>query len=351
MIAFFANLFGYVLNFLYEFVGNYGLAIILFSIIVKILMLPISIKQQKTLKKNEKIQQEMKQIQFKYKNDPEKMNQEVMDLYKRENLSPFSGCLSSIVQIILLFAVFYLVRSPLTYMKKVDTEVIEKSKAIVLQEGEKNNYQEISVIQYAKKLKSQVSVSEEQTNSEENINEMNKNEVQSEMVNEENQNEVISENNQNEEQQNENTDETVNKDNEYIFKHLDELTLNMDFLGVDLSKVPTQDLRDLKVLIIPILYVLSSFISIKLTNLMQDKKKKQKEQNLISDGKPKEEEYDAMADANKTMSWMMPIMSISIASIAPLGLALYWLTNNILMIAERIILNKVEEKEGAKEDA
>ena len=346
MIAFLANLFGYVLNFLYEFVGNYGLAIILFSIILKIIMLPISIKQQKTLKKNEKIQQEMKQIQFKYKNDPEKMNQEVMDLYKRENLSPFSGCLSSIVQIILLLAVFYLVSSPLTYMKKVDTEIIDKSKAIVLQEGEENRYQEISVIQYAKKLESQSSVSKEQTNNEENINEINQNEVQSEMVNEENQNEVISENNQNE-----NTEETVNKDNEYIFNHLDELTLNMDFLGVDLSKVPTQDLTDLKVLIIPILYVLSSFISIKLTNSMQDKKKKQKEKNLISDGKPKEEEYDAMAEANKTMSWMMPIMSISIACIAPLGLALYWLTNNILMIAERIILNKVEEKEGAKEDA
>ena len=309
-------------------------------------MLPISIKQQKTLKKNEKIQQEMKQIQFKYKNDPEKMNQEVMELYKRENLSPFSGCLSSIVQIILLLAVFYLVSSPLTYMKKVDTEIIDKSKAIVLQEGEENRYQEISVIQYAKKLESQSSVSKEQTNNEENINEINQNEVQSEMVNEENQNEVISENNQNE-----NTEETVNKDNEYIFNHLDELTLNMDFLGVDLSKVPTQDLTDLKVLIIPILYVLSSFISIKLTNSMQDKKKKQKEKNLISDGKPKEEEYDAMAEANKTMSWMMPIMSISIACIAPLGLALYWLTNNILMIAERIILNKVEEKEGAKEDA
>ena len=346
MIAFLANLFGYVLNFLYEFVGNYGLAIILFSIILKIIMLPISIKQQKTLKKNEKIQQEMKQIQFKYKNDPEKMNQEVMELYKRENLSPFSGCLSSIVQIILLLAVFYLVSSPLTYMKKVDTEIIDKSKAIVLQEGEENRYQEISVIQYAKKLESQSSVSKEQTNNEENINEINQNEVQSEMVNEENQNEVISENNQNE-----NTEETVNKDNEYIFNHLDELTLNMDFLGVDLSKVPTQDLTDLKVLIIPILYVLSSFISIKLTNSMQDKKKKQKEKNLISDGKPKEEEYDAMAEANKTMSWMMPIMSISIACIAPLGLALYWLTNNILMIAERIILNKVEEKEGAKEDA
>ena len=127
MISFFANLFGYVLNFLYGFVGNYGWAIILFSVIVKI-MLPISINQQKTMKKSQKINDEMKQIQFKYKNDPEKLNQEVMALYKREKLSPFSGCFSAIVQIILLFAVFYLVRSPLTYMKKVDSQEINSYK-------------------------------------------------------------------------------------------------------------------------------------------------------------------------------------------------------------------------------
>ena len=61
------------------------------------------------MKKTTKIQQEMKEIQDKYKNDPQKMNQEVMDLYKREKMSPFSGCLSAIIQIILLFSMFYLV--------------------------------------------------------------------------------------------------------------------------------------------------------------------------------------------------------------------------------------------------
>jgi YidC/Oxa1 family membrane protein insertase len=64
MISFFANLFGYILNFLYNLVGNYGLAIILFSVLVKLIMLPISIKQQKTMNKSQKINQEMKQIQF-----------------------------------------------------------------------------------------------------------------------------------------------------------------------------------------------------------------------------------------------------------------------------------------------
>ena len=110
MIAFFAKIFGFILNFIYEIVNNYGIAIILFSLLVKLLMIPISIKQQKTMKKSVKIQEKMKEIQLKYKNNPEKLNQETLELYKTENMSPFSGCLSAIVQIILLFAVFYLVR-------------------------------------------------------------------------------------------------------------------------------------------------------------------------------------------------------------------------------------------------
>lgn len=329
MISFFANLFGYVLNFLYEFVGNYGWAIILFSVLVKIIMLPISINQQKTMKKSQKMNDEMKQIQFKYKNDPEKLNQEVMALYKREKLSPFSGCLSAIVQIVLLFSVFYLVRSPLTYMKKVDSNVIEKLEAVVQEKGSTSNYKEIAVINYMNKLEgeNQQSVSEEETKSE---NE-----------------------NQNNEEENNIKTETEEKDVFNINDYKDKAYINMDFLGLDLSKVPTEDLGDLKVLIIPALYVISSFISIKLSTNTTNKKKKDKK--LIGDGKEtkEEEEYDAMEQANKSMSWFMPLMSISIACIAPLGLALYWLVNNILMIFERLLLNKFfkDEKEEAKNNA
>ena len=65
MIAPFANLFGYILNFIYNIVNNYGLAIIIFSILIKIILLPLSIKQQKTMKKTTKIQNKLKEIQFK----------------------------------------------------------------------------------------------------------------------------------------------------------------------------------------------------------------------------------------------------------------------------------------------
>ena len=118
MFDFFANIFGYVLNFIYNFVGNYGLALIIFTVLLKLAMLPMSIKQQKTLKKNTKIQAEVKVLQDKYANDPVRLNQEMMDLYKSENMSPFSGCLGSILQFIIILSIFFLVSRPLTQLLK-----------------------------------------------------------------------------------------------------------------------------------------------------------------------------------------------------------------------------------------
>ena len=291
MINFFSNIFGYVLNFIYEFVNNYGLAIILFSILIKIIMLPLSIKQQKTLKKNEKIQEQIKIIQIKHNGNQEKISQEMLELYKREKMSPFSGCFSIIIQMILLFAMFYLVRSPLTYMKKVDSQVIDNTKNEIVQELGENSisatYPEMSIINYVK--------------------------------------------------------EKGMKDSE--------LYINMDFLGLDLNKVPQENFNDIKVFIIPALYVVSSVISIKLSTNTGKKKEKYKE---LTDGTQKEEEIDSSLEMaqqmNKSMSWMMPILSVTVSLMAPLGLALYWLVNNIIMIFERIILNKIFSKEEKKEN-
>ena len=298
MIAFFANLFGYVLNFIYEIVKNYGLAIIIFSILVKVLMIPMSIKQQKTMKKSQKIQGKMKEIQFKYKNNPEMLNKATQELYKSENMSPFSGCLTAIIQLLLLLSIFYLVRSPLTYMEKIPTESINNYVQQLKDDGKTISqvYPEIDLIR------------EYQTIKEKNLEDAN----------------------------------------------VEKINIQMNFLGLDLSKIPQQNMTDYTVYIIPVLYILSSFISIRMTTAMQEKqnkankeKKEQKEVQIDgTTGKelvPQEEEneMDAVMQTNKMMSWMMPIMSISIAFVAPLGLALYWLVSNILMIVERIILDKI----------
>ena len=70
-------------------------------------MLPVSINQQKTMKKTAKIQGKLKELQDKYSNDPVRLNQETMDLYKKEDMSPFSGCLSSIIQFIIILSIFF----------------------------------------------------------------------------------------------------------------------------------------------------------------------------------------------------------------------------------------------------
>ena len=287
MFQFFANIFGYVLNFINNFVGNYGLAIILFTVLIKIIMLPLSIKQQRTMKKNTKLQEQIKVLQFKYKNDPEKLNRERMDLYKKENMSPFSGCLSSIVQFILLISIFYMVRCPLTYMERIDKTQIENYVQQLKEEGMSVNqaYSEIDIIREIDYLKLKFP-----------------------------------------------EDENLNK-----------INLNMNFCGLDLSKIPQQNLGDGTVYIIPILYIISTFISMKITTSMQKKDKKKDEVIDITENKEEEknEMEDAMEQSNKMMSWMMPIMSVSISLVAPLGLALYWLVNNILMIGERLVLDKV----------
>lgn len=276
MFSFLANIFGYVLNFIYNLVQNYGLAIIIFTVLLKVCMLPISIKQQKTIKKSAKLQVKVKEIQEKYANDQVRQSQELMDLYKKENMSPFSGCLSSIIQLLIIISIFYLVSRPLTYMLHFDQDTLSQYIQEINENSEERaNYQEIAVIREKA------------------------------------------------------------KDDERV-------ALNMNFLGLDLSSIPSQNYSDWKVFIIPVLYVLTSIVSMKITTSMQNK------QMQIKEDKGKSEEEETMAEMSKTMTYMMPVMAVSISLIAPLGLALYWLVSNLLMIAERMIINKmVKEEEEA----
>ena len=345
-MGFLSSIFGYILNYLYEIFNNYGIAIIVFSILLRVVLIPITIKQQKSMKKSAKIQTKLAEIQNKYKNNPEKLNQETMQLYKDEKMSPFSGCFSGIIQILILLSVFWLVSQPLTYMIKVETDedlknIVKEYKDEINNSENKGTYIEIQVIS---------KIEEDYKNVLDKLNKIeNGEELQEEQESIEN-----IENVENLEINENNNDKKIETKEELLARKekLEKLRINMEFLGLDLSKVPTEDISNIKALIIPILYVVSSFISIRLsTNINNQKKEKEK---LISDGSDNKTEpelvekendtpdlNEAMADTNKKMAWFMPIMSISTAIVAPLGLALYWLMNNILMIFERVFLNKI----------
>lgn len=286
-----AGWFGYVLNFLYDLVQNYGLAIILFSVLLRIIMSPITIKQQSSMEKSAKMQEESKKLQVKYKNNPEKLNEETMQLYKREHFSPFSGCISAVVQFVIFLSVFYLVSRPLTYMKKVDSTLITNYEQEISASGEQSSYPEIKVI--------------EKKSAEDN--------------------------------------------NVYI---------NMNFLGLDLSKVPMQNWQDPRVFIIPVLYVITTFASIKLTTSLTNKKKKDNKAIEIKDNNGDkttenvaEEQMESMQQMSNSMTYMMPIMSIGIAMIAPLGLSLYWFISNLLQLLERISIDFIKKMKKSNEEA
>ena len=400
MVGWLSSIIGYVVNFLYNLINNYGLAIIIFSFLLRLILIPFTIKQQRVSKMQARIQEESKAIQRKYKNDPETMNNEIMAMYKRNNMSPLSGCLPSILQIFVILAVFFVVSKPLTYMRKADKELINHYTQIVT---ENNNgvipgYHEIAIVKYVNAL--------------DDSTEENK-------------------------------------------KAKEELSLNMSFLGLDLSNVPKDHLNDWTVYVIPVLYILTSIVSIRLTTKEQDKMKKKAKENATSrvnkgskviesngkeisknskeekakivkdnkeEEKEKEQEKDKVKDTkeskeekkdkkeekveekdkkdnkdskdskdskdnkdkkedkenkeekalvkkddkndkatpedyensmnqmSKSMLYMMPIMSVMIAFIAPLGLALYWLVSNICMIVERIFISKYLDKEEDKKN-
>lgn len=86
---------------------SYGLAIILFTIIIRLILLPLNIKQTRSQAKMQEIQPEIQKIQQKYKNDPQKSQQEMMKLYKEHGANPLSGCLPLLIQMPVLFAMYY----------------------------------------------------------------------------------------------------------------------------------------------------------------------------------------------------------------------------------------------------
>lgn len=311
-MGFISEIFGYLLDWLYNVFNNYGIAILIFSVILRVILIPITIKQQKSMKKSAKLQAEMSEIQKKYKNNPEKLNQETIELYKREKMSPFSGCLSSILQIIIIFSVFWLVSKPLTYMKKIDKDLIEKYSNEMKESGynANNSYIQIATIDYAETKYQEIEKQLEQEDVE-------------------------------------HKEELKQKQDDY-----NKLRLNMEFLGIDLSKVPTQSLNDWRVYVIPVLYVLTSIASIKITTATQ--KNKQKKSIVVSEDGENNEEVDPteqMQQMSNSMMYMMPVMSVMIAIVAPLGLALYWLMSNILMIIERLVINKIMKKDNDEEES
>lgn len=117
---------GAILGFIYSFTNSYGFSIILFTIFIKLILLPLAIKQQKSMAQMQKVQPLLAEVQNKYKNDKEKLNQETMKLYQEHKVNPAAGCLPMLVQLPIIFGLYRVIYQPLTYILSMTREQIEK---------------------------------------------------------------------------------------------------------------------------------------------------------------------------------------------------------------------------------
>lgn len=116
VIGWIAKPLGYFLGWLYDIVGSYGLAIVIFTIVVKICLYPLYAKQMKSTVGMSRLQPKLKAIQTKYANDKETMNAKMAELYRQEGINPAGGCLPMLIQMPIIFGLFALLRNPLAYM-------------------------------------------------------------------------------------------------------------------------------------------------------------------------------------------------------------------------------------------
>ncbi|MBB6218057.1 YidC/Oxa1 family membrane protein insertase [Anaerosolibacter carboniphilus] len=107
---------GMLLNFLYGLIGNYGITIIAFTVIVKLILLPLTLQQLKSTKQMSELQPKLKELQEKYKNDKEKLNAKTVELYQQYKINPLGGCLPLLIQMPIIFGLFAVLREPIKYI-------------------------------------------------------------------------------------------------------------------------------------------------------------------------------------------------------------------------------------------
>lgn len=305
MLSFIASMFGYVMKFIYDIVQNYGLSIIIFTFLVKLLLLPLTIKQQKSMEKMQEIQPLYQELQRKYGNDSQRLSMEYQKLLKEKNMNMASGmgcsgCLLQLVQLPIILGLFYMMMSPLTYILKLPAETIDEYKQNL------NTY-------YAEQAIETAQNSGEKLTSGEIAGYMSGDYLG-----------------------NSRYLELVIADQENLF--------NMDFLGLNLGNSTQDRNKDFEYYILPILCVLVTYLSITIST--KDAKKKQNrpvspnndEKNLTNTSQEM-----PMPDM-RVMNYMMPLMTGYIAYIAPQGLALYWTVNSLLQFVQMMALKKFNKK-------
>lgn len=127
----FAEPLAYLIRPFYHLVQNYGLTLVIVTVLIRLATIPLTVMSQKSTAKTQKLQPQLAEIQNKYKNDKEKMSMEMQKLYSKHKVNPMGGCLPMIVQLLILFGFIQVVYNPLRYILQLSADQIESIKSAV----------------------------------------------------------------------------------------------------------------------------------------------------------------------------------------------------------------------------
>lgn len=297
--------FGYLLGWLYQLTSSYGLALILFAILVKLVLMPASAKGKKSTMKMSRLTPQMNLIREKYANDQQKMNTAIQELYKKEGVSMTGGCLWSLLPLLVLLPLYAVVRQPIIYMLHESLETtsaimntIKEAMPDLVNSG--NLYYEQMLAapllpQFAEELKGIVS-----------------------------------------------NPQTLEG-------------LNFQFLGIDLARIPNIAIwnwdnfgwANWGLLLMPVLSVASQFVSMfvmqKMNNSLVTNEKGIQDQEAAKESQ--------MNKTNKTMMYIMPLMTLWIGFTVPAALSLYWFIQGVVSTVSDAYLTAKYRKIYDAEDA
>ena len=282
---------------LYELTGNYGIAVILFALAVNLVLTPFMAKSKKSMMRSTRLQPRIQELQKRHEGNPQKLNQEMQNLYREEGVNPMSGCLWSLIPFPILIALYSVIRQPITRMMFAAQDVVTTLQEYFVANGlytvpaKADAYVEIKLANLA----------------------------------------------------HEHWD-TVTAD---LAGKIDGL-LNVDFgfLGLNLGAQPrwnffvSTDWSDVSVwlpalglFLIPFISAALSWLSMKISNMSNP-------------------QQDAQTQASmKTMNLMMPLMSIWICFVMPAAMGIYWIANSVFGMVRDFALTKVYKRKLDKEDA
>lgn len=351
---------GWIMKGCYYICKNYGIALLLFTFVTRLILFPLNIKQQKSSARMSMLQPELQKLQKKYAKNQEKLQEEQMALYAKANVNPMSSCLPLIISMVILFALIPVIYGPMTYVSGIDKDTVEQSNNMI------SNLYTVSSEVHSKDTTIEEIIKEyenEGKDAEEELKKLFKDEENypnsaKALNNETKLNDVVSAYMLHNDLDEFITDESYfsqnliqsrpelmtfvfaqDKGGEYsdvlsvVSEEVEEFAkdFNYDFFGIYMGTIPSMKSVSC---IIPIL---SFLLQLLVTFVSQHYQKKNNP------------EAAKMTGSTTVMLYIMPLFSLWIGFSYPLGLGIYWCYSSVFSLVQTIVLNKIYTPEHVAE--